>query len=237
MMRLSSYLFPVACLMLLATSAAAESTADPSDPWEGYNRAIYSFNDGLDAVLVRPVSQAYNAVLPKPASQGVSNFFSNLGEIPTFLNCLLQGKLSDGSRTMFRFLINTTLGIGGFADVATDMGLTKSNEDFGQTLGVWGAGPGPYFVLPILGPSTVRDALATPVDWYTHPSTWPDDDTTVFILRGVEAVDYRAGLLENEEVVDELVDDKYALVRRAYLDRRAYLVNDDVDDLEYELEE
>ena len=231
--------FPLgAAALLLAAAAHAgdPADADPRDPWEGYNRAVYAFNDGLDTVLLKPAAQAYDAVVPEPVDRGVGNFFANLGEVGNFANALLQAKPGESARALARLAINSTVGLLGLFDVATELGIERGEEDFGQTLGAWGAGPGPYLVLPVLGPSTVRDGLAAPVDFLSGPTGWLDDPAARNAALAVAGVDARADLLETEEAVEELTADKYALMRNAYLDRRDYEVSDGAADIDYELE-
>ncbi len=213
----------VAALTLMATTPVLAE--DPRDPWEGYNRAMHSFNDGFDKALLKPAAKMYQAVTPEPVDRGISNFFSNLGEIRNFFACMLQGKPEEGGNSLARLLINSTVGVGGFLDVATDMGIRKSEEDFGQTFGSWGAEPGPYFVLPFVGPSTVRDAFGKPFDYATSPTTWLNGEAAM-IGYSIDAVDTRADLMATEEAVEDITEDQYALMRDAYLDRREFLVND-----------
>ena len=146
------------------TAPGFEPALEMYDPWEGWNRGVYRFNHGFDTVVFIPLVTGYQFIVPEPARKGVTNFFNNLFEIRNFANNLLQGKIEGCVNSFFRFAFNTTLGLGGLLDPATDMGFPEWREDFGQTLGVWGAGPGPYFVLPIGGPSTVRDACGLAVD-------------------------------------------------------------------------
>ena len=231
--------FPLGAAALLAAAAAQAgdpADADPRDPWEGYNRAVYAFNDGLDTVLLKPAAQAYDAVVPEPVDRGVGNFFANLGEVGNFANALLQAKPGESARALARLAINSTVGLLGLFDVATELGLERGEEDFGQTLGAWGAGPGPYFVLPVLGPSTVRDALGAPVDFVTDPIGWLDDPAARNAAYAAEAVHSRAGLLGTEAAVEDLTADQYALVRNAYLDRRRYEVSDGAAAVDYELD-
>ena len=231
------FLLGAAALLVPAAALAGDpADADPRDPWEGYNRAVYAFNDGLDSVLLKPAAQAYDAVVPEPVDQGVSNFFANLGEVGNFANGLLQAKPGESARALARLAINSTVGLLGLFDVATGLGIERSEEDFGQTLGAWGAGPGPYFVLPVLGPSTVRDALAQPVDFATDPVSWLDNPGARNAALAAEAVDHRADLLETEAAVEDLTADQYALVRNAYLDRRRYEVSDGAAVVDYELD-
>lgn len=225
-----------ALLISAAAHAGDPAGGDPRDPWEGYNRAVYAFNDGLDTVLLKPAAQAYDAVVPAPVDRGVGNFFANLGEVGNFANALLQAKPGEGARALARLAINSTVGLLGLFDVATELGIERGEEDFGQTLGAWGAGPGPYFVLPVLGPSTVRDALGKPADFLTDPTAWLDDPAARNAAYAAEAVHARAGLLETEAAVEDLAADQYALVRNAYLDRRRYEVSDGAAAVDYELD-
>ena len=230
-------LLGTAALLIPAAALAGDPAgADPRDPWEGYNRAVFAFNNGLDTVLLKPAAQAYDTVVPEPVDRGVSNFFANLGEVGNFANSLLQAKPGASVRALVRLTINSTVGLLGLFDVATELGIERGEEDFGQTLGAWGAGPGPYLVLPVLGPSTVRDGLAAPVDFLSSPTGWLDDPAARNAALAAAGVDARADLLETEEAVEELTADKYALVRNAYLDRRDYEVSDGAADIDYELE-
>ena len=145
--------------------------SDPRDPWEGYNRAVYGFNKGFDSIFLRPAAEAYDTIAPEAVDRGVTNFFSNIGDIRNCFNNFLQGKPDEAANSLARLVINSTVGLLGFIDVATEMGIKKSEEDFGQTLGAGGAEPGPYFVIPFLGPSTVRDTIAKPVDFALNPFT------------------------------------------------------------------
>ena len=235
--RFRSPLLGAAALLIPAAALAGDPAgADPRDPWESYNRAVFAFNNGFDTVLLKPAAQAYDTVVPGPVDQGVSNFFANLGEVGNFANSLLQAKPGASARALVRLTINSTVGLLGLFDVATELGIERGEEDFGQTLGAWGAGPGPYLVLPVLGPSTVRDGLAAPVDFLSGPTGWLDDPAARNAALAVAGVDARADLLETEEAVEELTADKYALVRNAYLDRRDYEVSDGTADIDYELE-
>jgi len=150
-------------LVLLLQACATVKNADVRDPWESMNRSVYNFNEVLDNIAIQPAAKAYNAVLPSPVRTGIHNFVGNLGDVWTLANTALQLKLQASAETFMRITVNTVFGLGGVLDVATEMRLEKRKEDFGQTLGYWGVKPGPYVVLPILGPSTVRDALATPI--------------------------------------------------------------------------
>jgi phospholipid-binding lipoprotein MlaA len=196
------------------------------DPWEGLNRKTYAFNDAVDRAVLKPVAQGYQKVVPGFAREGVNNFFDNLDDIGTSLNNLLQGKLGQGASDAGRFVVNTVFGVFGLWDVATPMGLEKHYEDFGQTLGVWGVQPGPYFVIPFLGPSTLRDAPARAVDpaWYYSDAVNPE--RLYWSLWGLEKVRTRANLLQAEGVLDEAALDKYTFIRDAWLQRRRSQVYD-----------
>lgn len=217
-----------ALLVSLAMLAGCASSGEvrerhPDDPWEGFNRKVFAFNDVVDRYALKPVARGYRFVTPDPVETGVGNFFSNLGEIRTTLNSLLQGEGGNAGVSTGRFLINTTVGIGGLFDVATRMDITGREEDFGQTLGAWGVGEGAYVVLPLLGPSTVRDTAGLPVDAYTYPLTYVEDDTVRYGLRALQAVDARAGLLDQEALIS---GDRYSFIRDAYLQQRRFEVND-----------
>jgi phospholipid-binding lipoprotein MlaA len=210
----------------LASGCASTGGTASADPWEGFNRKAYAFNDALDQAVLKPVAQGYVKVVPGFAREGVSNFFGNLEDIGTSLNNLLQGKVGNGVGDAGRFVVNSVFGIFGLWDVATPLGLEKHYEDFGQTLGWWGMAPGPYLVLPLLGPSTLRDAPARAVD----PSWWYygkiDSNTIYWSLWGLEKVRTRAGLLQAEGVLDEAALDKYSFIRDAWLQRRRSMVYD-----------
>ena len=197
----------------------------PADPWESFNRGVYKFNDTLDRAVAKPVAKAYVKVVPEPVRIGVSNFFANL-ETPTVLiNDALQGKFLAAANDLGRFVLNTTVGVGGILDPATSAGLDRNNEDFGQTLGKWGVHSGPFIELPILGPSDLRDAPARVVDTYTNPRQYIDNDYIRYGLYLPDFTDRRAALLPLDDTLKNIYD-PYAFVRDAYLQRRAYLVSD-----------
>jgi phospholipid-binding lipoprotein MlaA len=202
---------------------SASVFAQTPDPWMRVNQKIFSFNDFFDRVLVRPIAITYTTFLPRPVRQGIGNFFSNIDDINVFANDLLQLKLNDALSDSGRFALNSTVGIGGFLDVASGFGLEKNEEDFGQTLGRWGVGSGPYVVLPVFGTSNVRDSFGLVLDTLFNPIQYYDKDKIrlpIFMLR---EIDTRASLL----ALDELVGgDKYLFFREAYVQRRQYLVND-----------
>ncbi|QJQ94926.1 MULTISPECIES: VacJ family lipoprotein [Halomonadaceae] len=209
---------------LLAGCAGAQTVErHPDDPWEGFNRRVFTFNEALDRAILRPVARGYDAITPRPVQTGVGNFFSNLGEIRTALNSLLQGKPGNAGIATSRFLINSTVGIGGLWDFATHMEITGREEDFGQTLGAWGVGEGPFLVLPFLGPSTVRDTAGLPLDIYTYPIYHLDDEALRIALTALNVVHVRAGLLEQEALIS---GDRYSFIRDTYLQRRRFEVSD-----------
>lgn len=210
---------------LLATTLTGCATVgteyrDPRDPWEPFNRAMYEFNDGLDRAIIKPVAQGYKAVVPTPVDKGITNFFANLSDVRSAANNLLQLKVTRAASDVGRVVINTTVGVLGFIDVATNMNIPRYNEDFGQTLGVWGVSSGPYLVLPFFGPSSGRDAVGTAVDWYADPVTYVDSDALRWGLRAVRIVDRRADLLGASRVLEEAALDPYRFVREGYLQRR-----------------
>lgn len=202
------------------------ATNSPRDPLEPVNRAIYSFNDGVDTALIQPVAKGYRAVLPMFVRTGVSNVFANINDVLIALNNLLQGKVVSAVSDVGRVLINTTIGVAGFFDVATHFGLEKHNEDFGQTLGYWGVGDGPYLVLPILGPSNLRDAVARMVDYRTDPITYVRSMRLRNSLWGTRALSQRADLLDTSKILEVAALDPYEFLRDAYLQRRRSLVYD-----------
>jgi phospholipid-binding lipoprotein MlaA len=205
-------------------AADARATSNP-DPIEGFNRGVYKFNDAIDRHALRPAAVAYRDHTPAWLQKGVGNFFTNLFYPTTIVNQFLQGKLKEGSQDIARFVINTTLGWGGIFDVATGARLPVHDEDSGQTLGRWGVPPGPYLMLPLLGPATLRDAPARIADDFTQPFRWYDAGNERYFSLAVYLVDKRAGLLQLDRLVNEAYD-PYAFVRDAYLQRRQYAVHD-----------
>jgi phospholipid-binding lipoprotein MlaA len=214
-------------LTLLSGCATVQDKAkpDPRDPWMAYNRAMYSFNDRVDRGFAKPLAKGYRAVTPKPVRSGVENFLSNLTYPGTIVNAALQGKLAQSGRDSLRFVLNSTLGIGGIFDPASAAGLEANDEDFGQTLGKWGVPSGPYLVLPLLGPSTARDAFGTVLDRATDPGNYVDETGVSAGLNVMQLVDRRARLLELDRTLSGTYD-PYAFVRNAWLQRREFLVRD-----------
>jgi len=230
-------LFALATLLLAGCATLPSGKADPRDPWERFNRTTFAFNDALDKAIGKPVARAYVKVMPRFIRTGVSNFFNNLDTINTVVNDALQGKMRQAGRDTCRFLLNSTLGLGGLFDPASPAGLEFNDEDFGQTFGKWGMKPGPYVVWPVLGPSNVRDSFGKLVDQFTYPVTYLEDDSTRYILRGVSLLDLRASLLDLDEQLDRSYD-RYAFVRNAWMQRREFQVKDgEVEDSSLELEE
>lgn len=203
------------------------TTSQSDDPLESYNRAMYSFNDTLDRAIIKPVAQGYDAVMPDPISQGITNFFSNLNEITVIFNDLLQFKFSQAAHDTGRFLLNSTVGFAGIFDVAGYAGHEKNNEDFGQTLAVWGVNSGPYIVVPLLGSTTFRDGAGWFVDFnITDPVAYVDHVPTRNQLYGTKLINTRANLLGIKKVIGKAAIDEYAYVRDAHLQRRQNLIYD-----------
>jgi phospholipid-binding lipoprotein MlaA len=218
-------LFAFSAALLLAGCASTSDRSEAYDPWEGLNRKTYAFNDALDRAVMKPLAQGYQKVTPEFAQEGVNNFYSNLEDIGTGLNNFLQGKAKDGATDAARFVVNTVFGVFGLWDIATPLGLEKHDEDFGQTLGRWGAPPGPYFVIPFLGPSTLRDAPARAVD----PSWFYNDyvpDRVYWSWWGLDKVRTRANLLKAGSILDQAAIDKYSFLRDAWWQRRRNAVYD-----------
>lgn len=201
---------------------ASEEEPAERDPWEGFNRAVFRFNDTADRWVLKPVATSYRQITPIFMQTGVHNFFTNLGEVTNIFNGVLQWKWGQVGNDTGRLLINSTVGLAGVFDVAKHVGLEAGDgEDFGQTLAVWGVPSGPYVVLPFMGPSTVRDVPGEAVDWYTNPLTHIDHDATRYSLKATDLIQTRAGLLRAESL---LQGDRYLLLRDAYLQRRDYLI-------------
>jgi phospholipid-binding lipoprotein MlaA len=223
------------CLLALATAALLAGCAhvqhpSPNDPWESYNRGMYAFNDAVDRAFLKPVATGYEKITPQPVRTCIHNIFGNLGDVWSGVNSLLQGRGRDFVDTLGRVLLNTTAGVGGCIDIASARGARKIPNDFGMTLGVWGFGNGPYFVVPFLGPSTVRDAagvavsLASPVS--PTSAIFAIDDVPVRnSIVGLYIVDTRANLLQADRLVDQIALDKYSFIRDAYLQRRKSMLD------------
>jgi phospholipid-binding lipoprotein MlaA len=221
------FLLPLVSCLLAGGCATLppNSKPDPRDPWERFNRTSFKINDKLDRAVLRPTARAYVKVTPGVVRTGIRNVIGNLNTVTTIVNGALQGKMRQAGRDSTRFLLNTTLGLGGLFDPATAAGFENNDEDFGQTLGVWGVQSGPYLMLPMLGPSTVRDTVGRLPEQFTYPVNYLEDDSTRYIIRGVEVVNLRAGLLELDAQLEQSFD-RYAFVRNAWLQRREYKVRD-----------
>lgn len=226
----SSFKILLLCLVTLLSVGCATIPPDagknPSDPWEVYNRHVADFNDRADEYVIRPVAEGYAKVVPEPVRDCVGNIFRNLGDVGNAINNLLQGKAYEATSDICRVAINSTVGLLGCFDVASKVGLTRSNEDFGQTLGHWGIGNGPYFVLPLLGPSTVRDTFGRVADVYTDPVSYINGDAYEVAAQSLRVVDVRANLLQASRLLDGAALDRYQFVRDGYLQRRRNLIYD-----------
>jgi len=213
--------FALASLTLMAGCASTpEEYADPRDPLESLNRSIYRFNDTLDKAVIKPVAQGYQAVTPAKVDRGVTNFFSNLQDVGSAVNNLLQLKIERATSDAGRVLVNSTIGVLGLVDVATNLDMPKYGEDFGQTLGVWGLESGPYLVLPVLGPSSGRDTVGLVGDWFTDPVTYVSPWELNAGLQGLRGIDARADLLSASKMVEEAALDPYEFIKDAYLQKR-----------------
>jgi phospholipid-binding lipoprotein MlaA len=214
-------------LALTVACSGCATAHDPRDPLEPLNRSVFKFNDALDKAVTRPVAQGYRAVVPPPVRGGITNFFGNFRDVTTAVNNLLQLKIPRAASDVGRVLINSTVGILGFFDVASRLGLEKHDEDFGQTLGHWGMGPGPFLMLPLLGPSTARDTVGLVGDYFTDPEFYlfthsPEN----YIVGGTRIINLRANLLAIEGLLDQGGLDQYSFLRDAYLQRRRNQIYD-----------
>lgn len=213
-------------LLALVSGCAHSPTYDPQDPLEPLNRKVYAFNDTADRYVLRPVAKVYADVTPAPVRKGVGNFFDNLGYPITIVNDVLQLKLTRAAKDTGRFVMNSTIGLAGFMDVASTQGLTRNDEDFGQTLGRWGIGEGWYIMLPFLGPSTNRDLIGRVGDYFSDPMFFVEDDAVSFSLAAVEILDARAGLIGSAENFLNQQLDPYVAMRTFYLENRWNKIHD-----------
>jgi phospholipid-binding lipoprotein MlaA len=224
MNRVTKLLLAVATML---TFVGCASTSSPNaDPWEGFNRGSFAVNEAIDKAVLTPAAKGYQAITPKFVRSGVSNAFGNVDDVGTGVNNLLQGKPGSALSDFGRVLVNSTLGILGLFDVASPMGLGKNNEDFGQTLGKWGVGSGPYVVLPLLGPSTLRDSVGRVSDRYSSYSRYVEHIPTRNSLLGLDIIHIRAELLAAGKTLEEASLDKYQFLRDAFLQRRLSQVYD-----------
>lgn len=197
------------------------------DPWESWNRKVFAFNDKLDTAVLKPVATAYVEVVPSPVRQGIGNFFGNISDAWSAVNLLLQGRVKAGLEQGMRFAVNSTFGLVGLIDIATDAGLEKNSQDFGKTLGKWGMGTGAYIVWPLLGPSSVRDTIGLPFDWQASPGAYFDNSHKKVAVTVLGGVSTRASFLRAGELFEDIALDKYTFYRDAYLQRRGSFDDDD----------
>lgn len=212
-------------LVWVLSACAAEETRIEYDPLEPLNRGVYAVNDTLDRALLKPVARGYKTITPGFIRRGVTNFSSNLFTPRSAINNFLQGKPKRGLDDLARFLLNSTLGIGGLLDLASDGGLEKYDEDFGQTLAVWGVPDGPYVMIPFLGPRTLRDAFATPVDFLSDPLYHYENTSVRDKIRVLRGVNLRSRLLAADRLLDDSKD-RYITLRESYLQNREYVIYD-----------
>jgi len=222
--RMRAITLGVAALALAGCSTV--QTPSKEDPWEGFNRTVYTFNDKVDQYALKPLAQGYVKVTPQPVRDSVTNFFSNIGDVYNVANNFLQLKIADGVSDIMRIVINTVFGVGGLFDVATLAKLPKHNQDFGLTLGHYGMPPGPYLVLPLFGPSTVRDGVGLVPNYFINPLTYLDPAALSWGLYGLNVVSTRANLLGASDLLENAAIDRYSFVRNAYLQRRRYLISE-----------
>jgi phospholipid-binding lipoprotein MlaA len=219
-MRSAAVRAGLAALLAALAGCASGPNANPRDPFEPFNRSVMQFNEGVDTVVLRPVATAYREGIPPLVRTGVSNFFGNISDAWSFVNSVLQLKIQNAAENWMRLNVNTFFGLGGILDIASDLNIERHREDFGQTLGRWGVPAGPYLVLPLLGPSTLRDAAVLPIDMRADPLRSVDPAGTRSALYGLRLVDARANLLRVGAMLDEAALDKYSFTRDAHLQRR-----------------
>lgn len=235
---MKNILRPVLIFMTLAALAGCSSMAkktDPadevrSDPLEGFNRTMFTFNDKLDEVALKPTATVYQKYVPSFVQTGVGNFFGNIGDVWTMANSFMQLKVDEGLEGFMRVAVNSTFGIGGLLDVSGQAGIPKRNEDFGQTMGYWGVPSGPYLVLPLLGPSTIRDTAGLPVDATGNLWSYTTPEAARLAGTVIRVVDRRAAYLGATNLMEEVALDKYQFVRDSFLQSRESQVNDRNDD-------
>jgi phospholipid-binding lipoprotein MlaA len=225
MMRSASALVATLSLTLAGCATAPNAKRDPRDPFEPVNRVTYRFNDAVDRAVLKPVAKGYKKVAPQFVRTGVSNFFDNLDQPTVILSDLLQAKFKPALSDTGRFVLNTTIGIGGFLDPASAAGLDRNDEDLGQAFGKWGIPAGPYLVIPLMGFSDVRDGIGSIGEIYTNPTHYVERDAWRYSITGLGVIDMRTGLLDTEQALQNTFD-KYAFIRNAYLQRREYQVTD-----------
>jgi phospholipid-binding lipoprotein MlaA len=211
--------------MVFLSACATTGALDERDPWEGFNRGVYSFNETVDNVLFDPIGKVYNFITPDFLDAGVSNFFSNIAQVPVIANDLLQFKLGQAVNDTVRLFLNSTFGLFGFFDISSDAGLPSSKADFGQTLALWGVDSGPYLVMPFFGPGTVRHAAGYAVDGALNPMFYIDNDLTKAGLLSLAFVDVKSDLLSAVDLLEEAAVDKYEFTKNAYFEKRSNKIN------------
>lgn len=217
----------VVASLLLSTACATVEVPNPDDPFESYNRTMYNINDKIDTYAIKPIAKGYKAITPGAVDTGVSNFFSNIGDVVVLVNDIFQLKFHQAASDLTRIVFNTFIGLGGLIDVSTEFGLPKHNEDFGQTLGYWGVGSGPYLVLPIIGSSNIRDSAGFVVDTAEFdPLQNIPDKSERYNAIGLKYIDLRADLINASNIIDETAIDRYAYTRDAWKQHRKNLVYD-----------
>lgn len=219
----------LALTISLMAGCATGPDANPRDPLEPFNRGVYQFNDAVDTAVLKPVATAYQKVTPSPVRTGVSNFFGNLGDLWSSVNAGLQLRPREATENLMRFSVNTVFGIAGVLDIASEMGIPRTRLDFGQTMGRWGAPSGPYLVLPLLGPSSVRDGTGLLVDFAGDPVSSVDHVASRNSFMALRVVDTRAGLLRATNLLEDAALDKYSFTRDFYLNRRQNQIDDLID--------
>ena len=237
-MALTRYLL-LFTLLLAGTPGVAEDAPVNKDPWEPFNRKMYVFNDTLDRWVLKPTAKGYKFIMPDFAEQGVTNFITNVYDFNSFFNSILQGEFAGSMNAGGRFLINSTVGLLGLVDVATQMGIEPFRSDFGQTLAVWGVGSGPFVMMPVIGPRTVRSTVGYFADTYSSIPALLNDNPIAWTFWTVEIIDYRARLLDAEDL---MTGDRYIFLRDAYLQRREFFVtrgkvDDDFSDFDRSAED
>lgn len=231
MMRTAALTLGLVGVMVVSgcSTLGAKSAGQKLDPWENWNRKVFTFNEDLDAAVLKPVATVYSKFVPQLVRRGVDNFFGNAADAWSFVNNMLQGRIEPAGRDLIRFGTNTVFGLGGVIDVASEMGLYHQYEDFGQTLGRWGVGAGAYVMWPLLGPSTVRESFALPFDRAVSPALAINNGGWQYGLAGLQITNTRANFLGASRVLDDIALDKYTFVRDAYLQRRRSLISDGED--------
>lgn len=223
-MKVLSKLLVIATASVVLSGCTGMYTKNgtPNDPWQGFNRGVFAFNDTLDHYALRPIAQGYQDVTPHPVREGVGNFFNNLSDVGNTVNGVLQGNPAIAGTSFLRLLINSTLGVGGVLDPAGDMGIHQRSEDMGKTLAAWGFKSGPFLMLPLLGPSDLRDTAGLPVDWYTNVATYINNNYAKWGLYFVNLVNIRASLLANDNLVN---GDRYIFIRDAWMQHRQFEID------------